>query len=220
MGTTPLASYPYPDLTDPPDGPGQFLAALAAAERKDVLTFADAAARDAAITSPTAGMLVYLTTSKRLTLYNGTAWVVLVDLGGTYSPTLTNIAIGGGSGGANTALWSYSAGVLAVEGSLRFSNSGASVSGSPVVTIPPGYTIADQSNTFSARILGSAYFVDGGTSDSYGIVRINDATSVSINALTVSGSKLIRSGLSATVPFTWASTDEIKYGYTVAAVPA
>ena len=39
-----------------------------------IATFTDATARDAAITSPTAGQYAHLTTGNILTYYNGSAW--------------------------------------------------------------------------------------------------------------------------------------------------
>lgn len=99
MGTTPLASLPYPDLTDPPNGPAQFLAALAAAEKQEVLRFTTAAARNSAITSPVAGMMAYLTTTDELTLYRSGGWTVVAAPWASYAPTLggTGWAIGNGT---------------------------------------------------------------------------------------------------------------------------
>ena len=50
----------------------------AAATARGVSTFADAAARDAAITSPSAGMLAFLQDTNQLFSYNGSAWNAVV----------------------------------------------------------------------------------------------------------------------------------------------
>lgn len=42
--------------------------------KQSVMVFADAAARDAALTAPTEGMLVYLENNNHLSLYTGSAW--------------------------------------------------------------------------------------------------------------------------------------------------
>lgn len=101
MGATPLAALPYPELaTDDPNIPADMQAALLAVEKKLVLTFADATARDSAITSPVAGMVAYLTTPKWLTMHDGSAWVVIgsLDRIGATLARSTNLAI------ANTTL--------------------------------------------------------------------------------------------------------------------
>ncbi|MGW7327471.1 hypothetical protein ACWGIU_02350 [Streptomyces sp. NPDC054840] len=62
-------------LTDPPNA--QTLATnLALMAGQTVMRFTNAAARAAAITSPVAGMHAYLVTEKRLTYYDGTAWII------------------------------------------------------------------------------------------------------------------------------------------------
>ena len=50
-----------------------------------VSRFADAAARDAAITSPTEGQFCYLTGTNALQCYNGSAWVQLASFAATES---------------------------------------------------------------------------------------------------------------------------------------
>ncbi len=47
-----------------------------------VTTYADAAARDAAVTTPAIGNLAILTTPGNITIYNGSAWVVVGDAEG------------------------------------------------------------------------------------------------------------------------------------------
>lgn len=81
-----------------------------------VMTFADSTARDAAITSPTEGMIVFLKDSDNLVTYDGTAWTnvvqketVLFTASGTFTKasypwaryaTITCVGPGGASGGA------------------------------------------------------------------------------------------------------------------------
>lgn len=74
MGTTPLALLPIPDLTDAANVPSSFSTFGAAAEKLMVMRFATTAARDAAITVPEEGMVVYLLDSNTLTVYSGAAW--------------------------------------------------------------------------------------------------------------------------------------------------
>ena len=48
-----------------------------------VMYFADATARDAAVTSPTEGMVVYLADTNFIQVYTGSAWSNVIDSGGT-----------------------------------------------------------------------------------------------------------------------------------------
>jgi microcystin-dependent protein len=48
-----------------------------------VMVFADASARDAAVTGPTEGMVVYLTSTNFIQIYDGAAWNDVIDSGGS-----------------------------------------------------------------------------------------------------------------------------------------
>ncbi|MFE1878795.1 hypothetical protein [Streptomyces diastatochromogenes] len=100
---TPLSSLPYPQATDPADLPAHLKALADALDGRTVLRFADAAARDAKVTSPVAGMLAWIGTPGRLMYYTGSAWVpaapspvykINLDAGdtttATYTETLNN----------------------------------------------------------------------------------------------------------------------------------
>lgn len=81
-----------------------------------VMTFADAAARDAAVTSPSEGMVAFLKDTDQLVSYDGSAWTnvvqqetVLFTASGTFTKasypwaryaTITCVGPGGASGGA------------------------------------------------------------------------------------------------------------------------
>ena len=64
---------------------------------QSVMTFASATARNAAIPSPTEGMLTYQESNDHLTVYNGTDWVPFDTTWNTYTPTLSNVTLGSGS---------------------------------------------------------------------------------------------------------------------------
>lgn len=69
--TTPLANWPIPSLTDVPNGPAQFAALGAAAEKQVMLNFASVALRDAALPAPTAGMICYVGGSRKTPMWYG-----------------------------------------------------------------------------------------------------------------------------------------------------
>lgn len=73
-GYTPLSSLPYPQPTDTANLPLHFQSMAEAVDGRTILRFGTAALRDAAITTPVAGMVAWLTTPGQLTHYTGTVW--------------------------------------------------------------------------------------------------------------------------------------------------
>jgi hypothetical protein len=71
--STPLQGISLPQDSDNPVIPTHLMVLASALEKRGVMRFADATARDAAITAPENGMFVWLTTPKTLTYYDG-AW--------------------------------------------------------------------------------------------------------------------------------------------------
>lgn len=92
MAGTPLQNLVVPSLSDPPNGPSQFLAFGTAAEKLLNMSFTTAIARDAAITAPVAGMEVYLSTPKQKTWYDGTGWIVMAEPPQTYVPVVNQVS--------------------------------------------------------------------------------------------------------------------------------
>jgi hypothetical protein len=70
---------------------------------QSVMVFASAAARNAAITSPTEGMMTYLSDTNSLNIYDGANWVGAVNTGslnGYTGVTYADISINTGTAGA------------------------------------------------------------------------------------------------------------------------
>ncbi|WUD73595.1 hypothetical protein OG937_18855 [Streptomyces sp. NBC_00510] len=135
---TALSALPYPQSTDNADLPAHVKALAEAADGRTVLRFPDAATRDAKITAPAAGMLVWLTAPGCFTYCTGTAWVGLGVWNG-YTPTwtaaTTNPAIGDGTIAGRYALVGRTCHFqmyLAV-GATTANGSGAYTFGLPVV---------------------------------------------------------------------------------------
>lgn len=91
--TEPIQGGPYPEPSDPPDGPNQMAAIAVWAAGRLVMRFASPAARDAAIPTPTEGMEAFTGTGATSVtwVYQGAAWQVL------WRPT-TSGAVTGGTG--------------------------------------------------------------------------------------------------------------------------
>jgi hypothetical protein len=82
VANTPIATLPYPALTDSPNGPSQVQSLATALDSQVVPRFATTAARDAAITAPAAGQMCWTTTPATHWYYSGSGWIILG--GGAY----------------------------------------------------------------------------------------------------------------------------------------
>jgi hypothetical protein len=71
--------------------------------KQAVMVFANSSARASAITSPTEGMLTYLSDTNVLNIYDGANWVGAVNAGslnGMYGATYADVSINTGTAGA------------------------------------------------------------------------------------------------------------------------
>ncbi|MYV54207.1 hypothetical protein [Streptomyces sp. SID3212] len=75
---TPLGNLPYPQPTDAANVPLHIQSLAESIDGRTVLRFLDAATRDARVTAPVAGMLVWLNTPGRFFHYSGTQWQPVV----------------------------------------------------------------------------------------------------------------------------------------------
>lgn len=93
MATDPYGQgISYPDPTSPPNGPAQFKTLTEELTRRSNLVYASAAARNAAIVSPQAGMQAWLADAKILTVYDGTTWLAA----STGTSTWTDLVLAAG----------------------------------------------------------------------------------------------------------------------------
>ncbi|MFF8959098.1 hypothetical protein [Streptomyces sp. NPDC014894] len=134
---TPLSALPYPQPTDPADLPAHLKSLAEAADGRTVLRFADAAARDAKLTAPAAGMIAWIGTPGRLMYYTGSAWAPVapvpvfranLDDGNTTSVNYTE-TLASSSGGTLTATFTVPASgqvVIGVGSYTRCSTTAAS----------------------------------------------------------------------------------------------
>ncbi|GAA3769470.1 hypothetical protein ACFS5L_36385 [Streptomyces phyllanthi] len=97
---TPLGGLPFPQPTDTADLPLHLRSLAEGIDSRTVLRYPTAADRDAAITTPAAGMVAWLTTPGTLSYYTGSAWVAM-GAWNAYTPAwtaeTTNPAIGNGT---------------------------------------------------------------------------------------------------------------------------
>ncbi|MEV7285465.1 hypothetical protein AB0O01_13000 [Streptomyces sp. NPDC093252] len=97
---TPLNGLPYPQPSDTADLPLHLQSLATGIDSRTVLRYPNAADRDAAVTTPVAGMVAWLSTPGTLSYHTGTQWIAL-GAWSTYSPawtaTTTNPSIGDGT---------------------------------------------------------------------------------------------------------------------------
>ncbi|MFE6484701.1 hypothetical protein ACFVGN_17435 [Streptomyces sp. NPDC057757] len=97
---TPLGNLPYPQPTDTANLPLHLQSLAEGIDGRTVLRYATAADRDAAVTTPVAGMVAWLTTPGTLSYFTGAAWTTL-GAWNAYTPAwtaaTTDPVIGNGS---------------------------------------------------------------------------------------------------------------------------
>lgn len=174
-----------------------------------VPVFATTADRDAAFGGTgektlAEGQTCYIETApKDIQVYDGSAWISFDVASNTYTPTLTGVTLGNGSiAGVYQRI-----GKLCAFGVVLTFGSTTSVSGQIGISLP--FLAASASTT---RYSMNVRLVDTGTAVYNGIGTIaGGADRVNMWAILASGTytSISSSPTSATIPHTWANTDEI-----------
>jgi len=73
-----------------------------------IMTFANATARDSAVSSPEEGMFCFLADSNTLQFYNGSSWASFIGEGDITGVTVTTASTSGLSGGATATSGAFS----------------------------------------------------------------------------------------------------------------
>lgn len=166
-----------------------------------VLVFATTSARTSAITTPTAGMMSFITATNSLEYYDGAAWqVYLGSIAWTsYTPTLTNLTLGNGT---LTFTYQQVGKIVNVRG--RFSlGSTSAVTGSATFSLPV---------TPTGFAYGSANILAAGAN--YGAVSYLSGTTVVVSTFNAAGTYAARTNTSATIPATFTTADAISFSLT------
>lgn len=158
---------------------------------QSVMVFADAGARNTALTSPTEGMITYQTASDHYTFYNGLDWIQFDTSWSSYTPTFTNFTLGNGTLSAQYFRVGKTV-HLNVQVTL---GSTSSVTGLITCSLP----IAFASST---RFVGYARAL---AVINYIMHVIPSSSNMALYAVSTSGSYAATTNTSATVPNTWAS---------------
>lgn len=133
--TEPIQGGPYPEPSDPPDGPNQMAALVTWAAPRTVMRFASTTARDSAIPSPVEGMVAITGTGAGLRqwLYVAGAWRdVTAGLWTAWTPTWSGVTLGNGT---SSGRYQLTPGGLVVRAQLSLGSS-SSVSGQVTLVLP------------------------------------------------------------------------------------
>jgi hypothetical protein len=123
---------------------------------------------------------------------------------GTWTPAFTNLTIGNGT---QSHIYTKVGNKVTLEGTITLGST-SSISGA----------LNDASVPFTAnttqRAFNKCYFLDNGTANYVGTAVVNDVNVLQLLADNAASTYLTFSNLSSTVPFTWTSTDIIRYSIT------
>ena len=203
--TSDLAAH-LADTTDAHDA-----SAISVADSGALLTATDVEAALAEI----AGEVDTNTSSISTNTSDITALEALFD-DGTYTPTLTNMAVGTGGSATNSATYTFSNGILLVSGRIIFGTSGTTFPGGSdeYIGLPSGYTRANNAGTrpvgwvrtnISINQVGTLW--DNGPTSSV-TLQILETGTPTYGAWT---------SPSASVPASWAAGSVIDYQFVVRA---
>ena len=116
----------------------------------------------------------------------------------SYTPTLTSITQGNGTLAAK----------YAQVGKICFVNFVFTLGTTSTVGSYPGFSLPVTSNQSAMYANGNALLLQTGVAEYYGLIYLNTTTQAAFFAQNVAGTYLRDAPISATVPFTWGSTNK------------
>jgi len=184
--------------------------------RQTVMTFADASARDTALSAVLdEGMVAYLEDTDTVTVYDGSAWNTIGGGSATaFTPSWTNLTPGNA-----TESWYYVqiGDFVHVYGDTTFGST-TSVGGPVVMAVPVGSISGGGAVTGTP--LGRFRLTDTDAGPALIMATAqSQATVIGIYPELASGTYVVRgSSVSTTYPFTWATSDRISgfFAYQIA----
>ena len=169
-----------------------------------VMVFTNSAARDAALTAPSAGMFAYLEDVDHYTIYEGAAWVKFDVIWNAWTPTLTNLTQG--TGGTTSAFYARIGKTIVAQVYVTMGTTAPTVGGQIGISLP----VAPASTTRSLNV-GNCFIRDSVGGRSWlGTVFLSSTEA----KMQVTGANLTyayAANQSGTVPHTWAANDYFSF---------
>lgn len=163
---------------------------------------ANATAR--AMIIPVEGMQVYQLDDDAKYVYTGSEWLAFDTKWQTYTPTLTNLTLGSG-----TSVGKYKRSGKDCEIDYVFTlGAGSAVGSNPEVTLPFNRVASGYGTDFLQPAIGNAVIVDEASAAYPGSVTTSQ-TKFRMYAHTASGTYTTLAAITATVPITFGSTDQL-----------
>lgn len=152
------------------------------------------------------GRLIYETNTDRLLMGTGSGsnWICLAEPSQSWTPTVSGLTVGNGTW---TAAYRRHDGWCTARGSFVLGSTSA-ITGSLLVTLPYTPVAASAFLTFCQLYDSSAGTVYHGVAGAY------TSPQMILNCTTASGTYTTRTAISSTVPFTWATSDQIEFAVT------
>jgi len=169
-----------------------------------VMVFTNATARDAALTAPTEGMVVYLSASDHFMVYNGSAWVIFDIAWNAWTPTFTNFTQG--TGAVTQCYYARIGKTIVAQGYASLGTGTTSpVGGQIQVSLP-----VDHASSSRSSVVGQLLMRDASPGTSYiGNITLTGSApaKAAFQLLNASGTYLTAGTQTSTTPFTWADSD-------------
>jgi len=165
---------------------------------QSVMVFTNSTARDAALTSPNEGMVVYLTATDHFQVYNGSAWVTFDIAWNAWTPTLTNLTQG--TGATLSAFYSRIGKTVVAQLYITM-GTGMIVGGQFSISLPVDIANANRSLTIGTCLMRDA---TGSVSYLGSVTATGSAPSVArMQTIGTAGATATLSSQSAASPFSW-----------------
>lgn len=160
--------------------------------------YVDETARDADNPSPSSGEAAYGQTEDTLWVHDGTGWIVLHEPWQSYTPTLTNITQGSG-----TVVGAYQrrSGGVQFEAMFTF-GSGSAMGTNPALGLP-----FDADDIRASQLQVGIDDADGGANIAFHSPVAAGGDTVTLVAVSSSGTYAGSASITSTVPITWATGD-------------
>ena len=153
------------------------------------------------------GRLIFETDTNKLMIYDGSAWRLAGGSGWTsFTPTWTNLTVGSGT---NVGEYRYADGGMWVRGSFTY-GSGSAVGTAPRLTLPASATMPSDVQLMPR---GWGMLKDATGNNNPSPIAHYDTTHVIFYVQTISNGYLALVDITASIPFTWATSDAITYQF-------
>lgn len=173
---------------------------------QSVMVFANSTDRDAALTAPTEGMMVYLTSNDHYMFYSGTEWIKFDTVWNAYTPTLTNLTLG--TGGSISAYYARIGKTVVVQCYVTLGTT-PTVSGGFGVSLPIDHASSNRSISIGNVVMRDSVAARSYTGQVYAIG--SAPSRAQFQAVNATATYAFQVSQTASVPHSWTSNDYFSF---------